>query len=902
MNSIGDMIVRIVGDNVQFDSSIDNSESKLNKFGDSASKVGRSLSLFVTTPLIGLGVAAVKSSAQMEMLETSFSTMLGSASKAATLMADLKDMAAKTPFETTDLANVTKSLLQYGVAANDILPTLQMLGDVSGGNAAKFAGLSYQYAQMIAAGRLLGTDLRSMVNNGFNPLQEISRTTGESMATLQEKMSKGAITTQMVSAAFKSATSEGGKFYNGMNAASQTMEGLISTLKDDLGALGRSFADQFIPMLKNGVKELSALAQKFTALDGGTKNFILGIAGITVALGPALVIIGTGIKLYQALSLGLAGTAAATNASTAAFALNKIALLAHSVVSGLVAAGNKLVTGSMLAATGATTGFASALAATGIGALVVGLGLAIGAIVKYAQGVKQAKEEQKRLKEEMIATATEELIKKYGAIEDTQERIRKLDKELADQQETRRKVEESRTQKIITDRKSAEESYNTEIGLIKNLLKNGLIPQEEAIERQISATTNYAEALSNMGYDIKNTTDIGSKALRDSIALINQLTIQLNDMSNIGGIGGLSKLDDYASDFNEEVVNTIQSVREFDDGLTEINDEVEYLGQQGVASVRLFDDAIQDTYESLGYVGFQGMGLLRQLNDSIEDYAVDTTEIEEWAKKQKIDKWKTFTNTALQEVSGMMGQFASLYNQDMQNQLDALDVITEAKLKANDKAKEEALKTAGLQEKTAVELAQAELEAAQKGNDKKEIEEAQAALKKAQIEEEFAKKEEAIRKDAAKKAYEIEVKQFKAAQALSIAQATISGASAALKSYESAGGWPLGLIPAGIMAGLTAYQIKTIKEQVPPPAPALAEGGIVMPRTGGVPTILAEAGRPEVVFPLDKLEQFMMNNGMGADGQMVELTVQMDSDVILKKIFPATKNKKVLIHANAVVS
>jgi len=56
--------------------------------------------------------------------------------------------------------------------------------------------------------------------------------------------------------------------------------------------------------------------------------------------------------------------------------------------------------------------------------------------------------------------------------------------------------------------------------------------------------------------------------------------------------------------------------------------------------------------------------------------------------------------------------------------------------------------------------------------------------------------------------------------------------------------------------------------------PALAEGGIVMPRPGGVLAQLAEAGKPEAVVPLDKLGSMQggntfnitVNAGMGANG------------------------------------
>lgn len=59
--------------------------------------------------------------------------------------------------------------------------------------------------------------------------------------------------------------------------------------------------------------------------------------------------------------------------------------------------------------------------------------------------------------------------------------------------------------------------------------------------------------------------------------------------------------------------------------------------------------------------------------------------------------------------------------------------------------------------------------------------------------------------------------------------------------------------------------------------PALAEGGIVMPRPGGVLAQIAEAGQPEAVIPLDKLGSMnggntfniTVNAGMGANGTSI---------------------------------
>lgn len=175
--------------------------------------------------------------AQMEQYMTSFEVMLGSADKASKHVADLKKMAAKTPFEMEDLASASQQLMAFGVDVKDIQPDLKMLGDISMGNKERFKGLALVFGQVQSQGKLMGQDLLQMINQGFNPLQVISEKTGESMASLKDKMSKGQITFEDVTEAMKIATSEGGKFYQGMEKQSETLTGRISTLKDNVKSL-----------------------------------------------------------------------------------------------------------------------------------------------------------------------------------------------------------------------------------------------------------------------------------------------------------------------------------------------------------------------------------------------------------------------------------------------------------------------------------------------------------------------------------------------------------------------------------------------------------------------------------------------------------------------------------------
>jgi hypothetical protein len=103
-------------------------------------------------------------------------------------------------------------------------------------------------------------------------------------------------------------------------------------------------------------------------------------------------------------------------------------------------------------------------------------------------------------------------------------------------------------------------------------------------------------------------------------------------------------------------------------------------------------------------------------------------------------------------------------------------------------------------------------------------------------------------------------KMFEQDKALRLAQTAMSGAQSIVSTFASAGGWPWGLIPAGIMAGLIATQMSMIASQN---MPGLAKGGTIM---SGGSVLVGEKG-PEIlnlpagasVKPLDKAGGVIIN-------------------------------------------
>lgn len=168
---------------------------------------------------------------QMENFTTNFKVMLGGNINAAEAkVQELAAMAASTPFEMDTLAQATQTLLAFGVASEESTGLMRMMGDVSLGDASKLQRLATAFGKATAAGKVTGETIAQMNDIGFSPLNILSEKTGESVASMQDRIAKGKFTIAELTQAFVYATSEGGQFFNGMKEASQTFDGKLSTL------------------------------------------------------------------------------------------------------------------------------------------------------------------------------------------------------------------------------------------------------------------------------------------------------------------------------------------------------------------------------------------------------------------------------------------------------------------------------------------------------------------------------------------------------------------------------------------------------------------------------------------------------------------------------------------------
>mgnify|MGYP000201073479 CR=1 FL=1 len=306
--------------------------------------------------------SGVEYNASMQSYLTNFKVMLGSEEQAAAKLAEIRKMAASTPFSLDDLTDGTQTLLQFGIAVDDTTGVLQQLGDISLGNADKLQTLVRAYGKMSSAQKVTLENVTMMIDAGFNPLNQICNATGESMADLYKRISDGKVSFAELESAVASATSQGGQFYNGMLEASQTFSGRMSTLKDNVSALTGELTGGLFEALGELVVKVNEAAVSF--LDDEEKMSQLKDTLGTLA--SVVTAVGTAFVTYK-------GYLALTTAAT----------IAHTTYTAAMTAAHKA------AATGAT-GLKLALAALNAVINANPVGLLVSALAALAAGLVTA--------------------------------------------------------------------------------------------------------------------------------------------------------------------------------------------------------------------------------------------------------------------------------------------------------------------------------------------------------------------------------------------------------------------------------------------------------------------------------------------------------------------------------
>ena len=218
---------------------------------------------------------AVQLSGELEQTRLAFEVMLRSAEKANALVADMRRYAASTPFGLSEITASTRMLTAYGVAADQLMPTIRMLGDVSAafGKELPIRDLTYLYGTLYSQQRAYAIDIRQFAGRGIPIYEELAKVLGKTNAEVKQMIEDGRVSSREVTQAFLNMTAAGGRFYGLTERQGKTFLGQWEQMVDAFRLAQTAFGGVLIEELglPQATRELQAFAQRLEEGVGGEK-------------------------------------------------------------------------------------------------------------------------------------------------------------------------------------------------------------------------------------------------------------------------------------------------------------------------------------------------------------------------------------------------------------------------------------------------------------------------------------------------------------------------------------------------------------------------------------------------------------------------------------------------------
>lgn len=308
------LTIKIDGDPKQYEDALKSVEANTRSVGNSLVKVTKIAAAgFVA---LGAGAAgAVNEARKFETIRTQFEVLTGSVAQASKTMKELQDFSASTPFQFESIAKASQQLLGFGFQADQLQGKLNVLGDVAAASGQPINDLSLIFGQVAAAGKLTGERLQQLQERAIPIGPALAKSLGVAETSIRQLVSEGRVSFNDFEKAFASLNQKGGFAFEGMVKQSKTLDGVLSTVKDNISLFAADIGEQLLPVIKElgiqfigfiqNLRKSDSLINVVKGTISVTSKIILGIAEAFETLGTRIgAILGTISEVItQALNL-----------------------------------------------------------------------------------------------------------------------------------------------------------------------------------------------------------------------------------------------------------------------------------------------------------------------------------------------------------------------------------------------------------------------------------------------------------------------------------------------------------------------------------------------------------------------------------------------------------------------
>jgi len=245
----------------QLKNRLNQGKQSFDKFGNSANKSSKGVNNLLGTirklaaafAVFQVGKFVIFQTAELERQRKSLEVLTGSVAKTNKIIAELKAFGAVTPFKASELIETTKRLKAFGFETDKLVDTTKRISDIAGATGADLDGIATAFGQIQAKGKLQQEENLQLLERGVDITTELKKITKLQGDEFADAMRKGKIGADLVNQALINLTNEGGAFFGGASAQSETLAGKFSTLQDGIETLAQNVGEKLEPALKSAL-------------------------------------------------------------------------------------------------------------------------------------------------------------------------------------------------------------------------------------------------------------------------------------------------------------------------------------------------------------------------------------------------------------------------------------------------------------------------------------------------------------------------------------------------------------------------------------------------------------------------------------------------------------------------